>query len=85
VVIPLENLPNVGRCLASELNACGIHLTEQLIAAGSLEVACRLQKKGFPVCQSKLAALEGAIRGIRWHEIAKQERLALWDKLQEMA
>ena len=31
-----------------------------------------------------LAAIEGAIRGVRWHTIPKDEREALWIKYQSL-
>ena len=77
---PLSDLPNIGKQLANELEAAGFLNSDQLVEAGSLGVAAQLSEHGFSVCNNKLYALEGAIRGIRWHDISADERSALWEK-----
>lgn len=84
MVGPLRDLPNIGELLASELAASGLTMHDQLVEAGSLKAAVCLQEHGFSVCSSKLYALEGAIRGIRWHSIPTQERSALWSAFQAL-
>jgi hypothetical protein len=32
-----------------------------------------------------LSALEGALRGVRWHAVLKEERDALWEEYQRRA
>ncbi len=73
----LRDLPNIGKQLASELAAAGILASNQLLGIGSLGAALHLSEHGFLVCNNKLYALEGAIRGIRWHGIPVEERSAL--------
>jgi TfoX C-terminal domain len=80
----VRDLPNIGIQLATELARSGVTTPIQLVELGSLAVATRLQENGFSVCHSKLCALEGAIRGVRWHSIPTQERLALWRAYQEL-
>ena len=75
----LRSLANIGAVLASELIESGITTSAQLTEAGSVGVALQLEMHGFSVCGNKLYALEGAIRGIRWHDIPSQERQQLWD------
>ena len=79
---PLTSLPNIGKEMARCLVAAGIHWPDALRDLGSIEAAIRVSphKRSGPVCRSALCALEGAIRGVRWHSIPKQERDALWEE-----
>ena len=87
---PLENnqslrsLPNIGEEMARCLREAGIHTPVELRRIGSVEAAVRVSphKRSGPVCRSALCALEGAIRGIRWHSIPKAERDELWGQYQ---
>lgn len=52
----------------------------ELRRLGSVEAAARMAKvrpEDAP-CRSMLSGLEGAIRGVRWHAIPKEERERLW-------
>jgi DNA transformation protein len=73
----LTDLPNLGRVAAAQLRRVGIVTPDELRRLGSVEAAVRLADAGIDVCASKLSALEGAIRGIRWHAIPAEERAAL--------
>jgi len=79
----LRELPNIGSRLASELSSSGITTTDQLMDAGSLNAAACLQAHGFPVYSNRLYALEGGIRGLRWHRISSEERSTLWVEFSE--
>ena len=74
---------NIGPVVAAELEAAGIGDGEALRAAGAVRAALMLRSAGFDVCRSKLAGLEGAIRGVRWHVVPAEERDALWRELEE--
>ena len=76
----LRALPNIGDEMARCLVAAGIGSPEKLREIGSIDAALRVSphKRSGPVCRSALCALEGAIRGIRWHAIPKAERDSLW-------
>jgi DNA transformation protein and related proteins len=76
----LCDLRNIGDVVAAELEKAGITDGETLKKIGSINAALRLREAGFDVCRSKLSGLEGAIRGIRWHMISKEEREALWKR-----
>jgi DNA transformation protein len=78
----LTNLPNLGKVVAEQLQRAGIEAPEALRRLGSVEAAVRLTEAGVDVCTSKLSALEGAIRGIRWHGIPQEERRRLWSAFQ---
>jgi len=73
----LTGLPNLGRVVVEQLKRAGIDSPEELRRLGSVGAAVRLAEAGVDVCSSKLSALEGAIRGIRWHAIPAEERAAL--------
>jgi DNA transformation protein len=77
-VAKLVELPNIGETLATELRQAGITSPTKLRKTGSVRAALKLRESGASVCSSKLFALEGAIRGVRWHAIAPEERSALW-------
>jgi DNA transformation protein len=80
----LTNLPNIGAVVAEKLRAAGVTTAEQLKALGSVEAALRLRalakRPEDAPCASMLNGLEGAIRGVRWHAIPKDERKALWQR-----
>ena len=72
----LSELPNIGPKLESLLVEHGISTPEDLRTLGAVETCRRLRFQGED-CVNKLLALEGAIRGIRWHDIPREEREAL--------
>jgi len=66
----LRALPNSGAALGpAELPIAGVHSSEELKRLGALGAAPLLLASDLEVCANKLHALEGAIRGIRWHDI----------------
>ena len=73
----LTDLPNLGKVVAEQLRRAGIDTPEKLRKLGSVGAALRLVESGTDVCSSKLSALEGAIRGVRWHSIPAVERAEL--------
>jgi DNA transformation protein and related proteins len=79
----LRDLRNIGSVCAAELEAAGIKSGEELRAVGSLGAAIRLRAAGFDVCRSKLAGLEGAIRGMKWNLVPPETRERLWGELEE--
>ena len=70
----INTLPNIGPVLAGKLGAVGIRNRDQLEAIGSVEAFLKIKGDADDGCYSMLFALEGAIRGIRWHRIPKHER-----------
>jgi DNA transformation protein and related proteins len=82
----LMSLPNIGSVVAQKLKAAGVTTPQQLKSLGSVEAAVRLKalaaRPEDAPCASMLSGLEGAIRGVRWHAIPKQERDALWQRYQ---
>lgn len=60
-------LPNMGVKLEEQLIVAGIDTPEQLRALGSHEAWLRLRRIDPTVSLTRLYALEGAVRGVRWH------------------
>lgn len=72
----LTDLPNLGEVIEKRLNAIGIWTAEELVQAGSKDVFIRMKMAGGEVCLHMLYALQGAIEGIRYTQLApgtKQE------------
>jgi DNA transformation protein len=76
----LTELPNIGKTLAAELEKLGVASREELVSLGSVEAARRIAKTRSGTCHSLLFALEGAIRGVRWHSLPKSDRARLKDR-----
>ena len=78
----LTRLPNVGAVAALLLQQAGVETAEDLRQLGAVAAALRIRqiRPEDPPCRSLLAALEGAVRGVRWHAIPKAEREALWQE-----
>lgn len=73
----LTRLPNIGQVLAEKLKAIGITSHGDLVSAGSLQVFLRIKERDVSACYNMLYAIEGAIRGVRWHDLPKEERKRL--------
>jgi DNA transformation protein len=78
----LKDLPNLGKTVIEQLRGAGITTPDELRRLGSVAAAVQLEQSGVEVCASKLSALEGAIRGVRWHSIPAAERAALRRQLE---
>ena len=76
----LTDLPNIGAALAAKLETAGVATPSELKRLGSIEALRRIRASGAEEapCRSMLSALEGAVRGVRWHDIPKPQRDALW-------
>lgn len=73
----LTTLPNIGPTLAARLEQTDIHTHDDLAAIGSIEAVLRVKEANLDTCYNMLYALEGAIQGVRWHAIPKEERAQL--------
>ena len=67
----LTILPNIGKVLAGKLKLVEIDTVEKLQSIGSENTFIRLKTLDNDVCFNMLCALEGAIQGIRWHNLEK--------------
>lgn len=65
----LSEMVNIGAKLEEQLIRAGIDTPEALRAAGSREAWLRIKAFDPSACIMRLSALEGAIRGVRWHNL----------------
>jgi DNA transformation protein len=73
----LTNLPNIGRTLAEKLKMVGISTPTDLLNTGSENAMIKIKTIDKEACINMLFALEGAIQGIRWHNLEKSKKLEL--------
>ncbi len=73
----LSKLPNIGAVLKQQLNDVGIQTAEDLLKIGSRDAWLRIQAMDPSACYNRLCGLEGAIRGIRWHDLPDQVKAEL--------
>ena len=78
----LEELPNLGAVMVQKLKEAGIETPEQLRAMGAKQAWRQIRALADPgICLSALQVLEGAVRGVRWHNLppeAKRELKAFY-------
>lgn len=84
-VSKLTKLPNIGKSLEELLLKVEIDTPQKLQEVGTENTFIRIMAVDSEACFSKLCAIEGAIRGIRWHLIdrPRKDKLAssfLWLK-----
>lgn len=77
----LAVLPNIGVRLEEQLNVAGIDTPEALRELGSREAWLKLKHMDSSVNITRLYALEGALRGVRWHQLDDKTK----DELKEFA
>jgi len=65
----LSKLPNIGAALEAQLADADITDADGLRAAGSREAWLRILARDPSACYMRLCALEGALRGVRWHHL----------------
>ena len=65
----LAKLPNMGKILEAQLEAVGIATPEALRETGSRAAWLRIRAADPSACFHSLCALEGALRGVRWHAL----------------
>ena len=70
----LSKLPNIGAELEKQLSDVGITTVEELRRVGSREAWGRILLRDPSACIMRLSALEGAIQGIRWHNLEARPR-----------
>ncbi len=70
----LSDLPNIGSTLEIKLIEAGIDSPKKLIELGSENAFLRLSGIDDSSCYNMLCALEGAVQGIRWHQLQKERK-----------
>ncbi len=69
----LKSLPNIGRVSAAQLQKIGIVTKRQFLARDPYDIFEELLQKVDPtLCQSALAGIVGASKGVRWHLVSKE-------------
>lgn len=68
----LSMLPNIGKTVEQQLNEVGIETVKQLIEIGSKQAWLRIKGIDDSACINRLYGLEGAIQGIRWHDLSEE-------------
>lgn len=68
---------NIGNDTAARLEKAGIDTFEKLEAAGTEGAFLRLQSLDPGACLNLLYSLEGAIQGIKWHELPEERKQQL--------
>ncbi|MFC0875853.1 TfoX/Sxy family protein [Saccharicrinis sp. FJH2] len=70
----LTELPNIGKTLANRLHQIGIDTPGQLVQEGAENTFIKILAVDKDACLSMLRALEGAVQGIRWHNISQSRK-----------
>ena len=73
----LTKLPNIAEKLESQLADIGITTVDELKKVGSHEAWLRILARDPSACIMRLSALEGAIQGIRWHDLDDETKASL--------
>ncbi|MBZ9571711.1 TfoX/Sxy family protein [Methanobrevibacter sp. TMH8] len=75
----LSKLPNIGKVLESQLNKIGIKTAKDLEECGSHEAWLAIKENDPSACYNRLCGIEGAIQGIRWHDLSDTDKKSLKD------
>ncbi|SEU28318.1 TfoX/Sxy family protein [Paenibacillus sp. NFR01] len=73
----LCELPNIGKRLEQRLAAVGITDADTLKSLGSREAFLRLHLREGDTCLCALCGLEGAVQGVRWHQLTPATKAEL--------
>jgi len=65
----LQKLPNIAEKLEAQLTEVGIPTIDALKQTGSREAWLRIAAIDPSACYMRLCSLEGAIQGVRWHNL----------------
>ncbi|SJZ70907.1 TfoX/Sxy family protein [Anaerorhabdus furcosa] len=76
----LSKVVNIGKVLEQNLHDIGIDTIEELKQKGSQKAWLEIKKKVDPTaCINQLYALEGAVQGIRWHDLDEKSKIECKD------
>ena len=73
----LTDLQNIGKELEKQLINVGITTPDQLQKVGSRGAWLRIKIFDPSACYMRLCALEGAIQGVRWHNLPDKTKAEL--------
>jgi DNA transformation protein and related proteins len=80
----LIKLPNIGNALEQRLNQIGIYTIEDLQQKGSKESFKQVKAVDKEACLNMLCALEGALQGVRWHNLSQGDKKSLKEYYQSL-
>ncbi|WP_302760232.1 TfoX/Sxy family protein [Christensenella hongkongensis] len=75
----LSKLPNIGPVVEEQLHQAGIKTAEELRKTGSRDAWLKIKAIDPSACYNMLCGLEGALRGIRWHNLPDETKKELKD------
>lgn len=70
-------LPNLGPKSQQMLARAGIHTLADLQALGAVAAYVKTKRSGARVSLNLLWALEGAVTGLHWQDVAREHRTSL--------
>ena len=73
----LQRLPNIGRKMEQSLRNVGIETIEEFDRIGSRQAFLKVLANEPDSCRTRLYALEGAARRVRWHTLPEEVRQEL--------
>ncbi len=79
----IADLPNFGPKSQQMLESANIHTVEQLRELGAVRGYLQVKRAGTNASLNLLWAMEGALSGQHWREVAKHERLRLLLELED--
>jgi DNA transformation protein len=80
----IADLPNFGPKSQQMLAHAGIHTLEQLRGLGAVRAYVQVKRSGACSSLNLLWAMEGALSGRHWQEVAKHDRLSLLLELEDV-
>ncbi len=83
-VTSIADLPNFGPKSQQMLEQAGIKTIEQLRKLGAVRAYLKVKQNGGNASLNLLWAMEGALTGQHWQEVAKHERLRLLLELEDI-
>lgn len=76
-IVAIRDLPNLGPKSRQMLERAGIVSLEQLRALGSVRAYVQVKRNGDNPSLNLLWALEGALTGLSWQDVARDHRTSL--------
>ncbi len=80
----IADLPNLGIQSRQMLALAGIHTIEQLRQLGAVRAYVQVRRAGTNASLNLLWAMEGALSGRHWQDVAKYDRLRLLLELEDV-
>lgn len=80
----ISDLPNFGPKSQQMLAQAGIHTIEQLRVLGAVRAYLQVKRGGGNASLNLLWAIEGALTGRHWQDVARNDRLSLLMQLEDL-